>query len=70
MKTVPILSEKLECLGIYCHPHALCTHYAAVEGSTGDEKRIGTCMTRDGAYPMFVEEPLQQASLASAKGGV
>ena len=54
MKTIPILVDKLACMGVGCHPHAECAHYQAVDGSDPQGRRIPTCCMRDGSYPLYL----------------
>lgn len=44
--------EVAACFGVCCELHAECARYQAIEAAG---PRIGTCATRDGRRPMFVE---------------
>lgn len=42
------------CFGVCCPKHQSCEGYYAVNGSSPDHTKRGTCKDSTGAYPLFV----------------
>jgi hypothetical protein len=43
------------CFGVGCPGHHRCARYEAVASSEASPETLGTCLTGDGLYPMFIE---------------
>ena len=46
------------CYGVVCAQHARCLRYQAVDGMPGHHTAIASCVTRDGARPLFTLSPV------------